>query len=129
MSTPNPIRRWRNRCSAWVEKTYGQASLEDLRNRGARIAEEGVELAQCEGVPLEQMRAIVERCYSRPAGDPKQETAGVFFTLLVYVHQKKFDLLRILRTEVERVERKDPEVFRAKQREKFAAGTDLVLPI
>lgn len=129
MTTPSPMKRWRYRCAEWVAKTYGQASLEDLRNRSARVAEEGVELAQSEGVPLEQMRAIVERCYMRPPGDPRQETAGVFFTLLVYVHQKKFDLLRILRTEVERVERKDPEEFRAKQREKFAAGTDLVPPV
>lgn len=116
-------------CSKWVAETYGVASYNDLRNRAARVAEEGVELAQSEGVPKEQVLAIVERCYSRPVGDPRQEGAGVLFTVMVWSHAKGVSLIRDLSRELKRVKAKDPEHFRAKHREKFAAGTDLVPPV
>lgn len=120
---------WQKECGSWVSATFGLQSLEDLPNRAARVAEEGVELAQSEKVPKEQVLAIVERAYSRPAGEPKQEAAGVIFTIFAYAHAKGFSLLSALSRELKRVRSKDPEIFRAKQREKYVAGTDRIAPI
>lgn len=112
----------------WASTTFGPASANDLPNRAARVAEEAIELAQCEGVPQAQVQKILERVYSRPKGERRQEAAGVFATLIIYAKAAKIDLWRVLNSEQQRVEKTDPEVFRAKQREKFAAGTDLVPP-
>lgn len=119
----------RSGCSDWVQRTYGMESFLDKRNRAARVAEEGVELGQSEGVTKEQMLAIVERAYSRPAGKPRQELAGVVFTSLVYSQAAAMDALEEVSLELERVNALDAEHFRRKHREKFAAGTDLVAPV
>lgn len=120
---------WQRQCGKWVSDTFGPASLSSLPNRAARVCEEGVELAQSEGVTKETALAIVERAYSRPVGEPRQEAAGVIFTVFAYAEAKDFSLLRALADELRRVKAKDPELFRDKQREKFAAGTDLVAPV
>lgn len=128
MTTPAPHRRWAWRCAEWVERTYGAASLHNLDNRVARIVEEAVELGQAQGLDQQMVERIVHRAYSRPKGEVRQEAAGVLFTFLVWAKVAGVNIWRELRTEVERVERKDPEFFRAKQRDKFAAGTDLIPP-
>lgn len=117
-------------CTRWVQETYGDKSLFDVKNRAMRVAEEGVELAQAEDVTREQMLAIVERAYSRPAGEPRQEFAGVGFTWLVYSYAKHMvDPVQPVIDELRRVETIDSEYFRAKHREKFAAGTDISEPV
>lgn len=125
----SPMKWAAHHCSKWVVDTYGQASFDDKRNRAARVAEEGIELGQAEGVDQVQAQAILDRVYSRPVGQPRQEAAGVLFTLIVYAKSAKIDLWRALNAEYKRVTSKDPMIFRMKQREKFAAGTDLVQPI
>lgn len=123
------IRELAARCAAWVQGVYGQASLHNQDNRAARFVEEAIELAQAQGLGKDVIAKILERAYSRPAGRIGQEVAGSFFTLLVYCYVAKIDLWLETLEEVERVEELDPEVFRAKHREKWAAGTDLVPPL
>lgn len=119
-------------CASWVKQTFGDKSLYDLRNRSARLMEEAVELAQVEGVDEEQALKIVRRAYSRPAGKRSQEIAGTYFTFLVYCYATGVwpDLAAYWTSdELKRCRDKGPEAFRAKQREKFEAGTDLVPPV
>lgn len=131
MMFDNVLTELQVRCSCWVQETFGDKSLFDRRNRSARLMEEAVELAQVEGVDEEQALKIVRRAYSRPAGERDQEIAGVYFTFLVYCYAagKWPDMVaELTKQELERVIAKGPKTFRAKQREKFEAGTDLIEP-
>ena len=47
-----------------------------------RLLEEAIELAQSEGITLEQITRQAAHVYNRPAGEPSQEAAGVAITLL-----------------------------------------------
>lgn len=125
MTPINELTHWTKRCVDWVRSTYGAASLYSLENRALRVLEEAVELAQAENISQEQVARVVARAYSRPVGEPSQEVAGTFFTLLVYARVKGVEPIRALATEVLRVEAMDPEHFRAKQQDKIAAGTEL----
>lgn len=119
------------RCAIWVQDTFGDKSLFDRRNRAARFAEEAVELAQAEGVDEQQMLKIVLRAYQRPVGEVEQEVAGSLFTFLVYCYAAGVwpaKAVHLCKLELDRCLTLGPEPFRAKQRDKFAAGTDLVEP-
>jgi hypothetical protein len=70
------------RIGAWVETRFGRDCLEDGVERALRVLEEASELAQAEGVPEEQARRVCGAIYAKPVGDPDQEAAGVFVTLL-----------------------------------------------
>ncbi len=113
----------------WVAGTYGRASLMDRKNRAARVVEEALELFQSEGGTPEEADKIAKRTFSRPVGEPRQEAAGVQFTLLAYGYAANIDPVEACAEEVARVTAMPVEHFRAKQREKFAAGTDYAQPI
>lgn len=117
------------RAADWVRTTYGADSLMDRKNRAARVFEEACELLQAEGGDLVLAQAIVARCYSRPLGEPLQEAAGVQFTLLMHAWAAQYDPLLECERELQRVLAMPAAHFRAKQKEKFDAGTDLALPL
>lgn len=123
------IAELRERVVGWVSHVFGVESLMNRTNRAARVVEEAVELAQAEGCTEELIRAIVTRAYSRPVGEPHQEGAGVFFTLLAWSEAAGVDLEKALQLELLSVHAKPAEHFRAKQREKFEQGTDLITPV
>src|SRR4051812_11277389 len=50
---------------AWAVRSFGPIAL-NRDERAARMAEEAVEVAQVEGVPLDVMQRITARVYSRP---------------------------------------------------------------
>lgn len=68
----------------WCENTFGAESAGDRRKRVLRFLEESLELFQAEGGDMEQASALLERVYSRPPGNPRQEVGGVSVTLLSY---------------------------------------------
>lgn len=121
--------RWQHRWADWCKETFGKHSFMDVRNRVARVVEEAAELGQSEGLDKDTVYRIVERVYSRDVGQPKQEAAGVFITLLIYCASTGVSILHAVGIEWRRVQKMGPDHFRKKQREKFAAGTDLVSPV
>lgn len=68
----------------WCETIFGAESARDPGKRVLRFLEEALELFQAEGGDMEKASALLERVYSRPAGNPRQEVGGVSVTLLSY---------------------------------------------
>lgn len=60
----------------WAEETFGSIAL-DRHERLLRFIEEAIELSHAVGIPPETIAAIVERVYSRPVGDMRQEVGQV----------------------------------------------------
>jgi NTP pyrophosphatase (non-canonical NTP hydrolase) len=116
------------RCVDWVVTTLGPRIASDMVERGMRTLEESVELAQSLGVPEKAALSIVDRVYSKPVGDARQEAAGVYFTLIVLAAAGGIDLEEELVRELERVE--DPAMrakIRGKHALKFSLGIGLPL--
>jgi hypothetical protein len=119
--------------SAWVVRNWGRAYLHSLVERASRVLEEAVELAQACGVTQDLARRIVDRVYSRPAGDPQQEMAGVGTTLMGCAEAMGVELDEVENREIDRVTSLPVEHFRQKYNEKAADGvvstpSDTALP-
>lgn len=96
--------------------------------RGLRVLEETLELAQVLGVPKDQALRLVDYVYARPAGELDQELGGVALTLGAAALAAEMDLGRCWETEVDRVLGRIEQV-RSKHRYKqsqgiVAGGTD-----
>jgi hypothetical protein len=120
------IMMYRNRIAAFVKRTWGVDVLMSMHERAARCAEEAIELAQAEGVPLEQIAKIADRVYSRPAGHPMQESSGVGLTWLAWCYARGIDPSYVLEVELVRIENLPINHFRNKHNEKIDAGTSTV---
>ncbi|MGE0699098.1 MAG: hypothetical protein AB7O57_08385 [Hyphomicrobiaceae bacterium] len=64
----------------WAIEMFGPIA-KNRDERAARCAEEALEFAQAEGVSRETVMALVDRVFSRPAGDPLKELHGLALTL------------------------------------------------
>ena len=105
-----------------VRRIFGNRAMDSTVERGRRVVEEAVELAQVEGVPEHEVHAIVKAKYARAKGDIRQEAGGLIVTLLALCAHHEFRLDDIAKAEIERMLSRDPESFRAKQREKADLG-------
>lgn len=118
------------RISQWVRRAFGNDAMTSKEERTARVVEEAIELAQAEGLHSDFVRRVLDRVYSRPAGEPEQEAAGLTVCLLAWAESRRVDLRAVALTEIERIEQ--PEVtakIQRKQAEKAAAGTGNAYPI
>lgn len=104
---------------------FGDVVLASRHERAARVLEEAAELAQAEGVDLAHADRVLVRVYGRPAGDPRQEGAGVAVTLLAWAAVAEVDLEGVTRAEVDRIEALPVEQLRRKHAEKVSAGIAL----
>lgn len=112
-----------HRISAWVAKCFGSSNLFDRHERTRRVVEEAIELCQAEGLRQAEVVRIAVRVYSRPAGEPDREAAGVGLTLLAWHQMDGSDPINVMQQELERVEALPIEHFRKKHQDKVAAGT------
>lgn len=71
-----------SRALDWAVKMFGQVAL-DAKERAMRFTEEAIELAHSLSVPRETVLALVDRVYSRPRGDVRQEVGQATMTLEV----------------------------------------------
>lgn len=117
------IARLQTRMMLWLLKNFGENIATSRPERAARILEEAAELAQAEGVTPGQASRIVSRAYERPAGEPRQEAAGVTTTLLAWAGVTGTDLLAVANAEMDRVEKIPVDDMRRKHDEKVQAGT------
>lgn len=64
----------------WATEMFGPVAR-NLDERGARLAEEAIEVAHTAGVPIEVIIKIAERIYTKPKGEMRSEIGGVALTL------------------------------------------------
>lgn len=111
----------------WVRATFGEVATE-TPERIRRLLEEAVELAQAEGLTVEETRAVVEYVYQKSPGSPAQEVGGVGLTLLAYCQSKGLDADAEEQRELDRVLAVDPAHFRARHNKKADAGIAARVP-
>jgi hypothetical protein len=99
------------RVAEWVRTRIGADHLQP-RERAMRLLEEAAELAQAEGITSDLAIKQLEHVYSRPAGEPSQEAAGVAVTLLGWCASRGERLLDLAIREIQRIEAKPLEQIR-----------------
>lgn len=66
----------------WIKTVFGSDWLMSKEERGCRVLEETLELAQAMGVTPAQALRLVDQVYNKPVGHIPQELGGVMHTLL-----------------------------------------------
>lgn len=105
--------------SEWVARTFGETSAYE---RALRLLEECVELAQAEGVSLDDALNVARHVYSKPLGMPYQEVGGIGLTLLAYCATVGLSADECEREELVRVLTLPADYFRKRQNVKADAG-------
>lgn len=105
----------------WVRTTFGAERMAP-DERGTRLLEEAVELAQSVGVSQEVAARTVAYVYAQPAGEPAQEAGGVGITLLALCEALAVSADDAEAAELARVLAKSAAHFRARQQVKHDAG-------
>ena len=105
-----------------VRRIFGDRAMDSTVERGRRVVEEAVELAQVEGVPEHEIHAIVKAKYAKAKGDLQTGSGGSDCHVLALCAHHEFRLDDLAKAEIERMLSRDPESFRAKQREKADLG-------
>jgi hypothetical protein len=113
---------------AWAVRSFGPIAL-NRDERAARMAEEAVEVAQVEGVPLDVMQRITARVYSRPVGELGQEVGGLMVGLYALAARAGVDIDAEFKREFTRVLSKPADHWARKHAEKVAAGTADLTPV
>lgn len=106
----------------WIVASFGQRA-HNRDERGARLVEEAMEIAQAEGVPLEVLKRIADRVYARPVGELRQEIGGLGITILGLTANCGIDFVAETLREWQRVLSKPQAWWQQKHGEKVAAGT------
>lgn len=119
------MRHLQKAVAGWVSATFGKSVQDSRRERAMRVCEEGIELAQSEGLGFDVIQRLAVRVYDRPKGEPTQEGAGVGVTLFAWADAAGLDLRTIVLDELARVS--DPEVQvkcreKAKEKARFNLG-------
>jgi hypothetical protein len=104
-------------------------SPRNLDERALRLAEEAVEFAQAELVSKEVMLRVVDRVYSRPAGDPVAEIGAVALTLELAAEGRGLSAIECADNEFRRVKSKTREHFAKRHAAKAAEGIANLSPI
>jgi hypothetical protein len=105
-----------------ARRIFGDRAMDSTVERGRRVVEEALELAQVEGVPEHETHAIVKAKYAKAKGEVRQEAGGLIVTLLALCAHHELRLDDLAKAEIERMLSPNPESFRAKQREKADLG-------
>lgn len=90
------------RVREWVSACFPIASQFDREERTHRFLEEALELAQAHGCTKADALALIEYVFSRPEGEPLQETGGVLVTLAALSNTVGIDMEEAGERELER---------------------------
>ena len=113
---------------AWAVENFGFIA-KNRDERAVRLAEEAIEVAQAEGVPLDVVMTVAQRVYSRPAGDLRREVGGVAITLDALAENAGLSVSEEADRELARVLSKDKDWWTRKHGEKVRAGTADLSPV
>jgi hypothetical protein len=106
----------------WTDMACGEESRRSKRERALRLVEEAIEFAQSVDVDVETVHAVAGHVYQRPKGDPGQEIAGVYVTMLAAACAVDVNAEDELAREILRIQQPDViERVRRRQIEKRAA--------
>lgn len=106
----------------WCGRAFGSESQQDRKKRVLRFLEEAIELFQAEGGDRVQAEALLDRVYTRPAGNSAQEVGGVCVTLLSFCGAARLSLDECEAAEIERVLARPLEQAQQRYADKTAAG-------
>jgi hypothetical protein len=112
------------RMRTWIVARWGDSAMAPAE-RAERLFEEACELMQAEGRSIERAMKIAAVVYSKPAGDPAQEVAGVQTCALAYCASRGLSADTVERVELERIEGLSIEHFRERHARKVAEGLAL----
>lgn len=79
--TPLTIAAAQASVGEWMRATFPDRVVEDSRERGFRLCEEALELAQAVGVTRTQAAELVRYVFGRDSGTPEREAGDVLITL------------------------------------------------
>lgn len=119
---------FQKRILAWAVSTFGDIA-KNRDERAARVAEEAIELAQCEGVSLATVIKIAERVYSRPPGDVETEIADVGISLYALSENRGLEVGNCMAYRWNHLQSVPAEHWANKHRAKVAAGTADLTPL
>lgn len=109
----------------WADEAFntsGDKVETSPRVRMLRLVEECAELAQAEGLSVQDIAHVVSVVYGRPVGEHNQEVGGVIVTLMAYCEAKRISLVAAEMQEIARINNKSLDHFKQRQREKTAQG-------
>lgn len=110
----------------WLVECFKQPIADDKEERAHRFLEESLELAQSCGCTAESAMQLVGYTFSRPVGEAPQEVGGVMVTLAALCTAHDLEMMRLGRTELERVCR--PEVMEKVRLKQAAKPSFSALP-
>lgn len=105
----------------WALDNFGQIAL-NRDERAARLLEEAAEVAQAEGLRGDLICRILNRVYSRPAGQLSQEIGGLAITLDALAENAGLSVETEANRELARILALPPDWWKRKHAEKVAAG-------
>lgn len=113
---------FQSRVHAWVVDFFPEHGV-NVPERARRFVEEAIELAQAVGLEGTEVQRILDRAYSRPAGEPLQELGGSMVSLAALAEAVHLDAEQAGEIELRRISAPGMrESMRAKQAEKRAEG-------
>jgi NTP pyrophosphatase (non-canonical NTP hydrolase) len=110
----------------WAVEAFGPGANHPVE-RGMRVAEEAIELAQATGATREEVHSLVEFIYAKPPGDLTREVGQVALTLDAVAELNGIDAQAEGWNELRRVLKIDPAKLRARHDKKVAAGVGITL--
>lgn len=99
---------FQDRVRQWMLKCFDPKAIDDVSTRNYRFLEEALELVQACGCSVHDAHRLVDYVFTRPAGDPVQETGGVMVTLAAHSCAMRINMNAAGEHELARIE--DPEV-------------------
>ncbi|MGA2270304.1 MAG: hypothetical protein ABSH44_17670 [Bryobacteraceae bacterium] len=115
------------RVAEWIRTRIGEPNLHH-KERAMRLLEEALELAQAEGITIDQVGWQVDHVFARVKGEPAQEAAGVAVCLLGWCAATGNNLLALAIQEIERIEAKPLDEIRGSLARKADADLVTCLP-
>lgn len=76
----------------WMRDVFGDVIAMDPLERIIRFLEEALELAQAQGLTVDEVNRVVKYVYNREKGEVPQEVAGVVVTLSAFCYRMGIDM-------------------------------------
>lgn len=111
---------------AWCIAAFGASHTTSIPQRGIRMLEEAIELAQACGCHRAMAHNLLDFVYDRPAGTIEQELGGVGLTVLALANAAGLSADAAEAKELARVLSKPLAQFHARNAAKNAAGFDVL---
>lgn len=112
---------------AWMPKVFDTPTIENPLERGLRVLEEALELAQSVGVDQTHAERLLAHVMSRPSGQTRQEVGGLLVTVAALCNAAGVDMERAARDELDRCHEAIDKIA-AKHAAKAAQGLSAAAP-